>query len=100
VLAATDNNTDFSQTYASEPDTERFEDPWVDCLCLRHKDLVTGEKDWRYCRRLPNNIDFSPPVYVSLPRCKYRQCKTLSLISELWHWNPLPVKEKMVSGNE
>jgi hypothetical protein len=45
VFAAT-YNTDFSQTsYAAEPDTERFEDPWIDCLCLTHKDLVKGEKD-------------------------------------------------------
>jgi len=94
VLAATYNNTDLSQTYAAEPDTERFEDPWVDYLCLKHKDLVMGEKVWRYCRHLPSNIDLSPPVYVSLPKCNYRQCKMFSFISGLWHWNPLLVKRK------
>ena len=55
MFAAT-YNTDFSQTfYAADPDTERFEGSWVDCLCLTHKDVVTGEKIWRNCRRLPNN---------------------------------------------
>lgn len=38
--------------------------------------------------------DLSLPVYVSLPRCKYRQCKTLNVISGLWRWNPLLVKRK------
>jgi len=100
VLAATYNKTDLSQTYAAEPDIKRFEDPWVDYLCLKHKDLVTGEKVWRYYRHLPSNIDLSPPVYVSLPKCKHRQCKMFSFISGLWHWNPLLVKRIKRSCNE